>query len=88
MTEFTAALVERTVVVRWPDSAQRGATPPPEDWQNHAWQEPTLHEIDEGSIAGCSVLRWRNDPRPDNELVALSLALVSRTANTPAPAAG
>ncbi|MEU1327208.1 hypothetical protein [Streptomyces microflavus] len=78
--DFTAALVERTVLVSWPDNARGGATPPSEDWQDRAWQEPTLHEIDEGSITGCSVLRWRDDPRPDDELVALSLALVTRTA--------
>jgi hypothetical protein len=80
---YTAELAERTVVVTWPDNDRGGAKPPPDDWQDHAWeQEPTLHEIDEGSITGCSVLRWRDDPRSDAELIAVSLALVTATART------
>lgn len=75
--DYTATVVERTIVVRWPDNARLGATPPPDGWQERAWAEPTLHEIDEGSVSGCSVLRWRDDPRPDNVLLAVSLALVS-----------
>ena len=76
-TEFTAEIAERTVVVTWPDNERGGATPPPDGWQEKAWEQSTLHEIDEGSITGCSVLRWRDDPRPDAELVAASLALVT-----------
>jgi hypothetical protein len=84
-TAFTADLAERTVRVTWPDNERRGATPPPDGWQDRAWaQEPTLHEIDEGSVTGCSVLRWRDDPRSDAELIAVSLALVS---GEPAPSA-
>lgn len=84
-TDYTATLAERTVRVDWPSNERGGATPPGEDWQERAWaQEPTLHEIDEGSISGCSVLRWREDPRTDAELVAVSLALVT---GKPAPAA-
>lgn len=75
--EFTAALVERTIVVTWPGNAHGGATPPPDGWQDRAWEQPTLHEIDEGSVTGCSVLRWRDDPRSDAELTAVSMALVS-----------
>jgi len=75
--DFTAELVERTVVVTWPDNERGGATPPPDGWTERAWDQPTLHEIDEGSVSGCSALRWRNDLRPDAELVAVSLALVS-----------
>ncbi|WP_060887647.1 hypothetical protein [Streptomyces caniscabiei] len=76
-TAYTAALVERTVVITWPDNDRGGATPPPDGWQEKAWaQEPTLHEIDEGSVSGCSALRWRNDPRSDAELLAVSLTLV------------
>jgi hypothetical protein len=75
---FVAELAERTIVVSWPDNDRGGATPPPDGWQDQAWaQEPTLHEIDEGSITGCSVLRWRDDPRSDAELLAVSLALVT-----------
>lgn len=78
---YTAELVERTVVVTWPDNERGGATPPSDGWQEFAGvQEPTLHEIDEGSITGCSVLRWRNDPRSDAELIAISLALVTTPA--------
>jgi hypothetical protein len=81
---YTAKLAERTVVVTWPDNEHGGATPPPDDWQDRAWgQEPTLHEIDEGSITGCSVLRWRDDPRPDAELIAVSLALVAAVSSAP-----
>jgi hypothetical protein len=80
---FTAEIAERTVVVTWPDNVWGGATPPPDGWTQRAWeQEPTLHEIDEGSVSGRSVLRWRNDPRTDTDLIAASLALV---AATPAP---
>ena len=82
---YTATLAERTIRVDWPNNERRGATPPGEHWQERAWaQEPTLYEIDEGSISGCSVLRWRDDPRTDAELLAVSLALV---AEQPAPAA-
>ncbi|MGW1784880.1 hypothetical protein ACWCQQ_38120 [Streptomyces sp. NPDC002143] len=84
--DFTATITERTVVVTWPGNERGGATPPPDDWQDRAWaQEPTLHEIDEGSVSGCSVLRWRNHPRSDAELVAVSLSLVS---GEPMPATG
>jgi hypothetical protein len=76
--DYTAEVAERTVEVRWPDNDRRGATPPRDGWQDHAFDsQPTLHEVDEGSISGCSLLRWRRDPRPDAELVALSLALVT-----------
>ncbi|WP_093802234.1 hypothetical protein [Streptomyces sp. Wb2n-11] len=76
--DFTATITERTVVVTWPGNERGGATPPPDDWQDRAWaQESTLYEIDEGPVSGCSVLRWRNDPRSDAELVAVSLSLVS-----------
>lgn len=76
-TEFTATLAERTIVVSWPDNERGGAVLPPDNWQERAWEERTLHEIDEGSISGCSVLRWRDDPRTDAELLAVSLALVT-----------
>lgn len=74
---FTATLAERTIVVSWPDNERGGAVLPPDNWQERAWEERTLHEIDEGSISGCSVLRWRDDPRTDAELLAVSVALVS-----------
>ena len=81
---YAAELVERTVAVTWPDNDRGGATPPPDGWQARAWEQRTLHEIDEGSVSGCSVLRWRNDPRLDADLIAVSLALVS---GAPLPAA-
>ncbi|MGW8719646.1 hypothetical protein ACWGNR_10095 [Streptomyces althioticus] len=83
---YTADIAERTVRITWPDNERGGATPPPADWQDRAWaQEPTLHEIDEGSVSGCSILRWRDDSRSDAELLAVSLALVT---GKPAPSPG
>ncbi|MFC8278472.1 hypothetical protein ACFUJR_39395 [Streptomyces sp. NPDC057271] len=78
---FTADIAERTVRITWPDNERGGATPPPADWQDQAWaQNPTLYEIDEGSVSGCTVLRWREDSRSDGELLAASLALVDPAA--------
>jgi hypothetical protein len=77
---FTADIAERVVRITWPDNKRGGATPPSDGWQARAWaQERTLHEIDEGSVSGCSILRWRDDPRSDAELLAVSLALVAGT---------
>jgi hypothetical protein len=85
--DYTAAIAERAVEVRWPDNERGGATPPADDWQDRAWEQRTLHEIDESSVSGCSVLRWRDDPRTDAELIALSLALVTgQPAAVPVPA--
>ncbi|MFD4574252.1 hypothetical protein ACFWNK_19820 [Streptomyces sp. NPDC058417] len=85
---FTADIAERAVRVTWPDNDRGGATPPPDGWQDRAWaQEPTLHEIDEGSVSGCSILRWREDPRPDPELIGASLALVTGRPQAVPPAA-
>ncbi|WP_405749080.1 hypothetical protein OG232_03860 [Streptomyces sp. NBC_01411] len=85
---FTADIAERAVRVTWPDNDRGGATPPPDGWQDRAWaQEPTLHEIDEGSVSGCSILRWREDPRPDPELIGASLALVTGRPQAAPPAA-
>ncbi|MFE0845314.1 hypothetical protein [Streptomyces rochei] len=76
--DYTAKIAERTVVITWPNNDRGGATPPPDGWADRAMnQEPTLYEIDEGSISGCSVLRWRDDSRPDAELIAHSLMLVT-----------
>ena len=81
---YTAELAERTVVVTWPDNERGGATPPPDGWQERAWeQESTLYEIDESSVCGCSVLRWRDDPRSDGELLAASLALIGQPPAVP-----
>ncbi|MFF5019436.1 hypothetical protein [Streptomyces sp. NPDC001165] len=85
---FTADIAERAVRITWPDNDRGGATPPPDGWQDRAWaQEPTLHEIDEGSVSGCSVLRWREDPRSDAELIRASLALVTDKPQAARPAA-
>lgn len=76
--DYTAKIAERTVVITWPNNDRGGATPPPDGWAERAMnQESTLYEIDEGSISGCSVLRWRDDSRPDAELIAHSLMLVT-----------
>ncbi|MGX5183370.1 hypothetical protein ACWKT5_11270 [Streptomyces avermitilis] len=86
---FTADIAERAVRITWPDNDCGGATPPPDGWQDRAWgQEPTLHEIDEGSVSGCSILRWREDRRSDAELIAASLALVTDSPHAALPAAG
>ena len=78
-TTYTAVLAERAVIITWPNNERGGATPPPDGWQERAWAtEPTLHEIDERSVSGCSVLRWRDDSRTDAELIAASLALIER----------
>ncbi|MFJ3021449.1 hypothetical protein ACIPH4_10925 [Streptomyces tendae] len=76
--DYTAEIAERTVVVTWPDNDRGGATPPSDGWADRVMdQEPTLYEVDEGSISGCSALRWRNDARSDAELIAHSLMLVT-----------
>ncbi|MGW0536287.1 hypothetical protein [Streptomyces sp. NPDC003032] len=74
--------------ITWPDNDRGGATPPPDGWQDRAWaREPTLHGIDEGSVSGCSILRWREDPRSDAELIGASLALVTGEPHASLPAA-
>ncbi|MFA0844391.1 hypothetical protein [Streptomyces rochei] len=86
--DYTAKIAERTVVITWPSNDRGGATPPPDGWANRAMnQEPTLYEVDEGSISGCSALRWRDDSRPDAELVAHSLMLVTGQKGPTTPAA-
>lgn len=79
-TGFMAHVGERAVIVTWPDNDRGGATPPADGWQDRAYAaEPTLHGVDESSVSGCSVLRWRDDPRPDAELLAASVRLVGAT---------
>lgn len=84
---FTADIAERAVRITWPDNDRGGATPPPDGWQDRAWTRgPTLHEIDEGSVSGCSILRWREDPRSDAELIGASLALITGEPHASPPA--
>ena len=82
-TGFTAHIAERAVCVTWPDNDRGGATPPSDRWQDQVYAaEPTLHGVDESSVSGCSVLRWRDDLRSDAELLAASLRLVGADQET------
>jgi hypothetical protein len=77
LTDFTAALAERTVLITCPDNDRGGATLPDDGWEERARDaHPTLHEIEGPFISGCYALRWRDDRRSDNELLDASLAIV------------
>jgi hypothetical protein len=41
---------------------------------------PTLHALEGPVWGGAYVFRWRDDPRPDNELLAASLHIVKAAA--------
>jgi hypothetical protein len=79
---YSAALVERAIVVTCPDNDRGGASIPRADgWEDAAMDaNPTLHALKGPVWGGAYVFCWRDDPRPDNELLAASLHIVKAAA--------
>lgn len=76
-TDFRADLAERTVLITCPDNDHGGAVLPADGWEDRAQADhPTLHDIEGPFVSGAYIMRWRDDPATDTELLERSLRIV------------